>query len=90
MEAEICKHFMYGYCKYTSHCRMHHLNETCKMGSSCKSSKVCMKRHPKVCKLLSVEGFCRHGDKCAYMHRNQNTMHNQNDMVMLNGRVGTL
>ena len=90
MEAEICKYFKYGYCKYTNHCRMHHLKETCEIGSTCKSSKVCMKRHPKVCKSLSVEGFCRHGDKCAYRHTNQNTIHNQNERDMLNVKVESL
>ena len=44
-----------------------HVKGECKDLSSCKS-KVCLKRHPKVCKRLSVEKFCKFGASCAYFH----------------------
>ena len=90
MEEETCKYFKYGYCKYKNECRIHHLKETCEMGSSCKTSKVCMKRHPKICKLFSEGGFCRHGDKCAYSHTNKKAIDNQKEMDVLNMRVESL
>ena len=31
--------------------------------------KSCILQHPKHCKYFEVNGFCKHGEKCAYSHR---------------------
>ena len=49
-----------------------------------------MKRHPKVCKILISEGFCRYGDKGAYSHTKQKPTQNQMEMDILNDKVENL
>ena len=88
MEEEICKHFKYGYCKFKDECRKHHVKDICELGTSCKMSKVCPKRHPKTCKKAIFEGFCRHGDHCAYSH--SPTTNDQRNIGVIMGKVETL
>ena len=68
MYDQICSHYMFGYCKYKESCVKQHVKGECKKLAACKS-KVCLKRHPKVCKRFAVEKFCKYGPGCAYLHR---------------------
>ena len=68
MEDQICNHYKYGFCKFQDHCQKKHVEGECNALSTCKS-KVCQMRHPKVCKRLALEKFCKFGDECAYSHR---------------------
>ena len=67
MEGEICKHYKYGFCKFQDQCQKEHVEGECNALYACKS-KVCNKRHPKVCKRFSLERFCKFGEECAYRH----------------------
>ena len=67
METQICGHFMYGYCKFKETCMKKHVKGECQALSAC-TSKVCLKRHPKVCKRFFMENFCKFGPQCAYKH----------------------
>ena len=67
MEKQVCTHFKYGYCKFKEHCEREHVTGECKALFACKS-KVCNKRHPRVCKRFSLEKFCKFGSDCAYLH----------------------
>ena len=67
MEREICRHFMYGYCKFKENCMKQHVKVECKDLSACKS-RECVKRHPKVCKRFSEEKFCKFKAGCAHLH----------------------
>ena len=53
MDSKVCSNFKYGFCKFKEHY---------------KKAKVCNKRHPKVCKRVSLEKFCKFGSDCAYLH----------------------
>ena len=93
MEEKICSYFKYGYCKYKEECRKQHNKEICELGSSCENSKVCPRRHPKFCQKLSLEGFCRHGDKCAYNHNKltyQNITNDKNDIKVMKVKIESL
>ena len=67
MEVEICTHYKYGFCKFQDHCLKEHVEGECNALRECKS-KVCNKRHPKVCQRFSLEQFCKFGEECAYRH----------------------
>ena len=66
MEAQVCKHFQTGFCKFRSTCRKHHIEEICP-NPDCKS-KACKKRHPKPCKFYKSHKDCKFGDLCSYSH----------------------
>ena len=59
----------FGFCKYREHCRRQHYKEVCE-SNSCKSTRSCPKRHPKVCKRFAFDENCRFDD-CAYKHLEQ-------------------
>ena len=62
----ICKHFMYGYCKYQERCPEQHINVICEENTKC-DNNGCVKRHPKPCKFFARNGKCKF-ERCAYMH----------------------
>ena len=67
MEANVCKHFQTGYCKFGSKgCRKQHVGEICSTPKC--SSKSCNKKHPKSCKYFSFQQICKFGDRCLYKH----------------------
>ena len=68
MEAPICAHNQRGHCKWGQTCHKHHINTLCPSLSTCKD-KLCKMRHPKTCKNLALDGFCRFGELCSYSHR---------------------
>ena len=66
-DASFCKHFKFGYCKFGEKCRKRHLKETCQTNDC--NSKICNKRHPKICKFFSVNQVCKFGEACCYKHK---------------------
>ena len=94
MEREICRHFMYGYCKFKENCMKQHVKVECKDLSACKS-KECLKRHPKVCKRFFAEKFCKFKAGCAYLHsvdqssqvQQQKDIQNELKIKLLEGEV---
>ena len=69
MEEEVCLHQKYGFCRYKEKCKKRHLAQECKDLNSCKTKKICYKRHPRVCKRYVGEGSCVFGEKCEYLHK---------------------
>ena len=65
----ICKFYKFGYCKLRDQCEKNHVKEECKDGSHCKAIKICVLRHPKMCKRFVFEGICGFGDMCSYNHK---------------------
>ena len=62
----ICKFNQFGFCKFLSHCRRHHVNEIClEMCNNCN----CPKRHPKTCKFFEKYNRCKFGEYCAFAHK---------------------
>ena len=64
MEANVCKHFQTGYCRYGKGRRKQHIEEICNTPKC--SNKSCTKRHPKDCKYFFLKKVCKLGDKCIY------------------------
>ena len=68
MDDQICQHYNYGYCKFQKHFKKIHEEGQCDALAGCKEIKTFNKRHPKVCKRLSRQKFCKFGMDCAYLH----------------------
>ena len=66
MEVVVCKYFQSGFCKFQEHCRKQHVKELCETDKC--TSKVCIKRHPKVCKYFKTQNACKFNELCAYQH----------------------
>ena len=64
----VCKYHKFGYCKYNNQCEKNHVKGECKDGNICPKIQVCNLRHPKMCKRMAMEGYCRLEAKCAYKH----------------------
>ena len=56
-----------GYCKFEETCQKNQVTRKCKKLSSCKD-KYCNKRHPRICKIFSLDKFCKFGEDCEYLH----------------------
>ena len=63
----VCKFYQNGYCKFESSCKHHHGKEICQDSESCKNPS-CTKRHPRKCRYFSLNGRCKFGNNCAYLH----------------------
>ena len=68
MEAVICRHFKFGYCKFGARCQFKHVNQECE-NSSCDISS-CDKRHPIICRFYSNFGRCKFSP-CSYKHESR-------------------
>ena len=66
MKGNICKHFMYGYCKMKVHCPKQHINVMCPTYKEC-NDNGCVLRHPKSCKYFAKNKKCIF-ESCAYSH----------------------
>jgi hypothetical protein len=69
MEAEaqpVCMFHQYGHCKFGSSCRHFHTQNTC-TNTQC-SQNACSARHPKPCRFLLRNNFCKFGGGCSYLH----------------------
>ena len=87
MEEEVCLYQKYGFCKYTKMCSKRHLDQECKDLNDCKIKKICDKRHPKICKRYVLERICVFGEKCEYLHK-ENEM--ETDQIKTKERVDKL
>ena len=67
MEGEVCLYNKFGFCKFKELCRKGHVKQICE-DSDCKETKICSKRHPKVCKRYAAENECKFGVECSYRH----------------------
>ena len=43
-----------------------------------------------MCRKFALEGFCRHGEQCAYKHNVKSTKHNQNELDVIKEKVEKL
>ena len=66
MERNICKHFMYGYCKLKDHCPKQHIDVMCPTYRECDDNGYVL-RHPKMCKYFAQNKKCKF-ERCAYSH----------------------
>ena len=66
-EEQVCKYHLSGFCKYKSTCKNLHVTDIC-LNKSCNSSKICLLRHPRMCKFYFNYGRCKFGSDCAYLH----------------------
>ena len=74
----ICNFYKYGYCKFRMSCKNKHVTLVCN-DEKCNQSK-CEKRHPRLCKYISIYGSCKLGSVCAYSH-NDHHRKNENDRL---------
>ena len=72
----VCKPHKFGYCKYIDQCERYHVQGECKDGNTCPKIQSCNLRHPKMCKRMAMEGYCRLESKCAYKHGPRINQHN--------------
>ena len=80
MEGEACLYSKFGFCKFKDECKRQHYKQICEDSSSCKSMKICPKRHPKVCKRYDTENECRFGAECSYQHKTSVKSLEQNEL----------
>ena len=85
MEGRVCKHYQTGFCKFGAHCLKHHVIEMCNEEHCDK--RICVKRHPNMCKYFSLNHFCKFGEMCCYKHI---TSKNDSDNVNLEIKIGEL
>lgn len=67
-QVDLCLHNQTGFCKFKDKCPRRHENTICENTEPCNKEK-CSKRHPKVCKHFRTNESCRHGENCAYKHK---------------------
>ena len=79
MNREVCLFDKFSYCKNGVRCRRVHLKETC-LSRECDYRK-CNKRHPRPCRFLMLNGFCRFGSSCRYSHRLPKNVEDQNEKI---------
>ena len=73
---DVCNYHKFGYCKYNDQCEKYHVQGECKDGNMCPKIHICSLRHPKMCKRMALEGYCRLESKCAYKHGPRINQHN--------------
>ena len=64
--AQVCRHFKYGYCRFQDLCRYEHVKEVCD-DVEC-SVTLCRKRHPRLCIYFSKFNRCKFGSFCQFSH----------------------
>ena len=66
LEKKICLYFQKGYCKFGVKCKLEHINDICEK-KNCDIER-CFLRHPTKCKFFAINGNCKFGNYCAYLH----------------------
>ena len=79
MIREVCLYDKFSYCQNGVRCRRVHLKETCLI-RECDYRK-CNKRHPRPCRFLMLNGFCKFGSSCRYSHRLPKNVEDQNEKI---------
>ena len=82
MEAQVCNHYKYGYCKYHDQCLKRHVDGQCNSLHACKV-KACNKRHPRICKRYPLKKFCKFKEECAYLHLDDTSSEVKNQAITL-------
>ena len=80
-----CKYNYFGHCKYESTCHKKHLSETCS-NFPCRAQN-CKKRHPYLCRYFENFNKCKFGDKCSYLHRENQSYLNLKEIHMLKEQI---
>ena len=80
-----CKHNYYGHCKYESTCHKRHLSETCS-NFPCRNQN-CEKRHPYLCRYFENFNKCKFGNKCSYLHRENQSYLNLKEIQMMKEQI---
>ena len=62
----VCQFFKYGYCKFKIACRKQHILEKCKK-QNCENG-TCNQRHPRICRYLRDNGYCKFSEYCLFEH----------------------
>ena len=79
MIREVCLYDKFSFCKNGVKCMKVHLKEVCQ-NREC-DYRMCNKRHPRPCRIFSINGFCRFGTSCRYSHRPSKEMEEQNKVI---------
>ena len=79
MIRDVCLYDKFSYCQNGVRCRRVHLKETCLI-RECDYRK-CNKRHPRPCRFLMLNGFCKFGSSCRYSHRLPKNVEDQNEKI---------
>ena len=67
MEFEnVCRHNKFGFCKFGNLCRKRHIEEICD-NKDCET-RLCGKRHPRLCRFFQEFGRCKFGEFCRFKH----------------------
>ena len=80
----ICKFNQFGYCKYLTHCRKHHIMDICP-NIQCKEA-ACLFRHPRICKYFLDYGSCKFDSSCAFRHES-NTKNKDQEIEALKSEL---
>ena len=79
---DLCRYNQTGFCKFKKECTKRHEDQICQIEPQC-TDKSCSKRHPKTCRNFSQKGECRHNEKCAYSHKQQENVQLKFNEIML-------
>ena len=93
MIGEVCLYDKFSYCQNGVRCRRVHLKETCLIREC--DYRNCRKRHPRPCRFLMLNGFCKFGSSCRYSHRLPKHVEDQNERIKamekeINGQNGKI
>ena len=61
-QGNVCSFNKYGFCKFRLNCRRQHVMKKCEQLSYCSF------RHPRGCRYLIENGFCKFGEWCLFEH----------------------
>ena len=83
-----CRHFKYGYCRFTNRCRLQHSSKICEK-EDC-NVNLCQDRHPRTCKFFAEYGRCKFGEFCLYSHNVKNLTVHEKEINALRVKVKDL
>ena len=63
----LCVFNQRGHCKFGEKCRKHHINSICSNSLIC-HQESCKSRHLKRWRYVAIDGFCKFGDSCSFLH----------------------
>ena len=78
---EVCLVDKFSFCKNGERCSRVHLKETC-LDRECDYRK-CDKRHPRPCRSVMLNRFCRFDSRCKFSHSLPYSVEKQNDKIQI-------
>ena len=66
----VCSFYKFGPCKFQKKCRKMHVEEKCENLEY--NAKECTLRHPKICRFLRDNKYCKFSEYCSFSHNVQN------------------